>query len=69
MWQVSKYVDMEAKGFKGKSDFEVWHMLDDTTRQLVFAEYIGDRIEQSVMKLGKTVGSAVLSVMAVKKEE
>ena len=69
MINVSKYVDMDAPLFKDKSDFEIWHMMDDTTRMMVAIEYIGDRVEKAIMELGEKVGSAVIAVTTVSKDE
>ena len=69
MLPVNKFVDMGSTGFSGKSDFEIWHMLDETTRMLVAIEYIGDRVEKAIMELGEKVGTAVIAVTTVRTEK
>ena len=67
MLPVSNYVDMNAPLFKDKNDYEIWMMMDDTTRMMVAIEYIGDRVEKAILNLGEKVGSAVIAVSQTKK--
>ena len=69
MLPVSKFVDMGAPAFSGKSDFEIWHMMDETTRMMVAVEYIGDRVEKAIMELGEKVGAAVIAITQVKEKK
>ena len=64
MLPVNKYVDMQHPDFKSKNDFEIWHMLDDTTRLMIGFEYIAERMEKAILELGEKVGAAVIAVTA-----
>ena len=64
MLPVHKYVDMQHPQFKDKSDYQIWEVLNFDARLLVMAEYIGDRTEEAIQKLGEKVGEAVIAVMS-----
>ena len=55
MIPVHKYVDMSHPDFKGKTDFQIWELLNFDARLMVMAEYIGDRVEEAIMKLGQQI--------------
>ena len=55
MIPVHKYVDMSHPEFKDKDDFQIWELLNFDARILIMAEYIGDRVEEALLKLGEMV--------------
>jgi len=66
MIEVHKYLDMTAKQFVGKTDFELWEMLTDNLRFMIAIEYLAEKLDKAVNELGEKVGSAVIAVMATK---
>lgn len=46
---------------KDKSDYEIWELLNFDARLMVMAEYIGDRVEEAILKLADVINTAVSS--------
>ncbi|RLC38857.1 MAG: hypothetical protein DRH51_07835 [Candidatus Coatesbacteria bacterium] len=61
MIPVKRYVDTEHPQMKDKSDYEIWELLNFDARLMVMAEYIGDRVEEAILKLADVINTAVSS--------
>ena len=60
MLPVHRYVDMGHPQFKGKTDLELWYMMDEVTRNMVFAEYVGEQVREGLDRIGRSVVSSIL---------
>ena len=48
MVPVSKYVDVSHPDMKGKTDFELWELLNHDAKMIVVTEYMGDRLQEAM---------------------
>ena len=55
MIPVGKYVDVNHPTMKGKSDFEIWEILNFDAKMIVVTEYMGDRLEDAIDRLASKI--------------
>jgi len=53
MIQVSKYINYKGTPHENLSEWEKWELCNFDAKMLVITEYIGDRVEDAFMKLGR----------------
>lgn len=53
MIPVHKYVDISHPEMQGKSDWQLWELLNFDAKMMVITEYIGDRIEEALNKIAQ----------------